>query len=65
MKISPATRLHQARLQVLRARDRLRSGASGIASAQAFLDQALSQLDALAYPEQLRADADAEEAKRG
>jgi hypothetical protein len=43
MKLSPKTRLHQARLQVNRARERLRSGASGVPAAQAF-----PQLDELA-----------------
>lgn len=48
MKLSPRTRLHQARLQVNRARDQLRSGPSGVPAAQAFLEQAITQLDALA-----------------
>jgi hypothetical protein len=46
MSIPPRTRLYQARLQVLRARDRLRNVPAG-ASALAFLDKAITDLDAL------------------
>lgn len=44
--MTPRTRLFQARLQVNRARDRLRNVPQG-AAALAFLDQAASDLDAL------------------
>lgn len=47
MKIAPRTRLYQARLQVQRAQDRLRSGAGGIPSAQQFLDQAIADIEVL------------------
>lgn len=44
MKLSRDTRLHQARLQVLRARDRL---PRDVAGAMIELDAALSHLDVL------------------
>lgn len=46
MSIPPRTRLYQARLQVLRARDRLRNVPAG-AAALAFLDKAVADLDVL------------------
>lgn len=44
MPISPTTRLYQARLQVFRARERLRNVPEG-AAAYALLESALNDLD--------------------